>query len=129
MIDRVILIVMDSVGVGELPDASLYGDTGSNTLGNIATSIKNFKLKNLQEIGLGNIHSGLGLEKAASPKGCYGKSEELSPGKDTTTGHWEMAGITLEQAFPTFPKGFPQEVIDEFEKTLLAMRLLQEQRL
>lgn len=118
MINRVILVVMDSVGIGELPDANVYGDTGSNTLGNIAAQVKDFSLENLEALGIGNIDGASGLKAAAAPKGCYGKALELSPGKDTTTGHWEMSGIKLEQAFPTFPQGFPQELINEFEKAI-----------
>jgi phosphopentomutase len=118
MIDRVILLVMDSVGVGELPDANLYGDTGSNTLGNIAGKIKDFRLKNLESLGLGNIDPSIGLKSSEQPRGCYGKAAEVSPGKDTTTGHWEMAGVTLDIAFPTFPKGFPQNLVETFEKEI-----------
>lgn len=118
MIDRVILIVMDSVGVGELPDANLYGDSGSNTIGNIAREVKNFKLNNLQALGIGNIDINLGLEKAESPMGSYGRAKEISPGKDTTTGHWEIAGVTLEQPFPTFPEGFSLELIEAFERAI-----------
>jgi phosphopentomutase len=118
MIDRVILIVMDSVGAGEMPDAKLYGDEGSNTLGNIARSVKDFRLKNLEALGLGNIDTRLGLPESLNPQGCFGKASELSPGKDTTTGHWEIAGVTLEQAFPTFPQGFPKELVEAFEKAV-----------
>jgi len=118
MINRAILIVMDSVGIGALPDAGAYGDEGSNTLGNIAASVKGFKLENLEALGLGNIDGATGYSRTASPKGSYGKAGELSPGKDTTTGHWEIAGITLEQAFPTFPEGFPQELVEAFEKAV-----------
>jgi len=118
MVERVILIVMDSVGVGELPDAYLYGDSGSNTLGNIARSIKDFKLENLEMLGLGNIDSKIGLKSIEKPKGSYGRAKEISLGKDTTTGHWEIAGINLEQPFPTFPNGFPEELIEAFEKVI-----------
>ncbi|MDD4503835.1 MAG: phosphopentomutase [Clostridiaceae bacterium] len=118
MIDRVILIVMDSVGVGELPDANWYGDSGSNTMGNIVSKIKNFKLKNLEALGIGNIDMSIGLKKAESPIGSYGRAKEISPGKDTTTGHWEIAGVTLEQPFPTFPNGFPNELVEAFEKAI-----------
>lgn len=118
MIDRVILIVMDSVGVGELPDADHYGDSGSNTIGNIARSIKGFELKNLEALGLGNIDPGIGLKAAHMPAGCYGRAKELSPGKDTTTGHWEIAGVTLDKPFPTFPEAFPKELIEDFEKAI-----------
>ena len=118
MIDRVILIVMDSVGVGELPDAGLYGDSGSNTVGNIAEKVKGFKLENLEALGMGNIDPGIGLKMAEQPKGSYGKAKEISPGKDTTTGHWEISGVTLEQAFPTFPEGFPKELVETFERLI-----------
>ncbi len=118
MIERVILIVMDSVGIGELPDAGRYGDAGSNTLGNIAASVKDFGLKNLEAIGLGNIDGTPGIESTDHPNGSYGRARELSPGKDTTTGHWEIAGITLEQAFPTFPKGFPKNIVEAFEEAI-----------
>ncbi|HYE83837.1 MAG TPA: phosphopentomutase [Clostridia bacterium] len=118
MVNRVILIVMDSVGVGELPDAGTYGDSGSNTLGNIAGSIKDFRLENLEALGLGNIDGHTGLKSTEDPMGSYGRAGEISPGKDTTTGHWEIAGITLEQAFPTFPEGFPQELVDAFENAI-----------
>lgn len=118
MTERVILIVMDSVGVGELPDANLYGDNGSNTLGNIARKTKDFKLENLEALGLGNIDPSLGLKRSEQPRGCYGKAMEISPGKDTTTGHWEIAGVTLDMAFPTFPEGFPPAIVEAFEKVI-----------
>lgn len=115
---RVIIVVMDSVGMGELPDADIYGDRGSNTLGNIADSIGGFTLPNLEKLGLGNIDGMKGFEKSASPLGSYGRMTEKSPGKDTTTGHWEMAGIVLEKPFPVFPHGFPEEVIRRFETAI-----------
>lgn len=115
---RAIVIVLDSVGMGELPDAANYGDVGSNTLGNIAKSIENFSLPNLQEIGLGHIDGIIGFQKVKEPKGSFGKMQELSPGKDTTTGHWELMGIKLQQPFPTYPKGFPENVINAFEKAI-----------
>jgi phosphopentomutase len=118
MADRVVLIVLDSVGIGELPDAGRYGDEGSNTLGNISKSIGGLKLPNMEKIGLGNIDGTVGIEKASNPTGCFGKSLEKSEGKDTTTGHWEIAGIILDKAFPTYPEGFPREVIEEFEKKI-----------
>jgi phosphopentomutase len=117
MINRVILVVMDSVGVGELPDAGLYGDIGSNTIGNIHKLMPNLHLDNLTALGLGNI-DGLQIAKSERPLGAYGKALELSPGKDTTTGHWEMAGIILKQAFPTYLNAFPKDVIDQFEKAV-----------
>jgi phosphopentomutase len=117
MINRVILVVMDSVGVGELPDADIYGDQGSNTIGNIIKKMPNLNLENLTSIGLGNI-DGLQIPKIENPIGAYGKALELSPGKDTTTGHWEMAGIKLEKAFPTYPNAFPKSIIEQFEKAI-----------
>jgi len=96
---RVILVVLDSVGAGELPDAALYKDEGSNTIGNIKKVIPELRLPNLEKIGLGNIDAPLGFEKEMAPIGAFGKSAEVSPGKDTTTGHWEMAGIQLDMAF------------------------------
>jgi phosphopentomutase len=114
---RVIWIVLDSVGIGELPDASDYGDVGRDTLGHIARS-RPLKLPNLVRLGLGNIKPLAHLEPPVSPAGCFGKGATHSPGKDTTTGHWEMAGIWLPQAFPVYPHGFPLELIAEFEKQI-----------
>src|ERR1700676_3890079 len=115
--DRVIWIVLDSVGIGELPDAADYGDVGRTTLGHIAES-RPLKLPNLVRLGLANIAPLAHLAAAASPIGAYGKGATHSPGKDTTTGHWEMAGVWLDQAFPTYPHGFPREIIDAFEKQI-----------
>ena len=115
MSKRVILVVLDSVGAGELPDAALYKDEGSNTIGNIKKKIPTLSLPNLQLMGLGNIDAPLGFEKVESPIGSFGKAAEVSPGKDTTTGHWEMAGVQLEMAFPTYPEGFPEDIIKEYE--------------
>jgi phosphopentomutase len=114
---RVIWIVLDSVGIGELPDAAEYGDVGRNTLGHIAES-RPLKLPNLVELGLANIAPLQNLAPTATPLGAYGKGAIHSPGKDTTTGHWEMAGIWLAQAFPVYKQGFPQEVMEEFEKRI-----------
>jgi phosphopentomutase len=118
MFDRVVLIILDSCGCGELPDADKYGDVGSNTLGNMAKAVGGLKLPNLENFGLGNIIPIEGVGPQANPKANYGKMAELSNGKDTTTGHWEIAGIILEDAFPTFPKGFPPELIAEFEERI-----------
>jgi phosphopentomutase len=115
--ERVFWIVLDSVGIGELPDAADYGDVGRTTLGHIAES-RPLKLPNLIRLGLANIAPLAHLPAAASPIAAYGKGVTHSPGKDTTTGHWEMAGIWLDQAFPTYPHGFPREVIAEFEKQI-----------
>jgi phosphopentomutase len=112
---RVIWIVLDSVGIGELPDASAYGDVGRNTLAHVAES-RPLKLPTLVELGLADIAPLKDLTPTAEALGAYGKGTTHSPGKDTTTGHWEMAGIWLEQAFPVYKNGFPPEIIEEFEK-------------
>lgn len=111
---RVIWIVLDSVGIGEMPDADAFGDVGSDTLGNIAKK-HHLNLPNLVRLGLANIKPLAGLSPAEHPAGAYGRCALASPGKDTTTGHWEMAGIILEQPFPVYPYGFPSELISEFE--------------
>jgi phosphopentomutase len=111
---RVILIVLDSVGIGAMPDAAEFGDEGSDTLGNIAKR-RNLKVPNLCALGLANIKPLSGLTPAKNPAGAYGKCTLASPGKDTTTGHWEMAGILLEEPFPLYPRGFPPAVIKLFE--------------
>ena len=113
--ERVIWIVLDSVGIGEMPDAAKYGDVGSDTLGNIARQ-RPLHLPNLCRLGVGNIKPLTGLPPAAEPSGAFGKCALASPGKDTTTGHWEMVGIHLEKPFPLFPQGFPPEVMEEFAK-------------
>src|SRR5687768_13738707 len=110
---RICLMVLDSAGIGEMPDAAEWGDAGADTLGNILKS-RHVDLPNLGSLGLGNIRPLSGLPASADPKGSYGKCALLSNGKDTTTGHWEMAGIVLEKAFPTYPNGFPAEIIQEF---------------
>ena len=114
---RVIWIVLDSVGIGELPDAAEYGDVGRTTLGHIAES-RPLKLPNLVELGLANIAPLKDLTPTATPLGAYGKGATHSPGKDTTTGHWEMAGVWLAQAFPVYKNGFPREVVEEFERRI-----------
>jgi len=114
---RVILMVLDSVGIGEMPDAAAYGDVGSDTLGNIARA-RPLHLPNLCRLGLANIKPLSGLAADPSPIGSFGKCALASPGKDTTTGHWEMAGIHLEKPFPLFPHGFPREVMKEFERRI-----------
>ncbi len=112
-----IWIVLDSVGIGELPDAAAYGDVGRDTLGHIARS-RPLSLSNLVRLGLANIRPLANLTPAANPAGSYGKSATVSPGKDTTTGHWEMAGIWLDQAFPVYPHGFPKSLIEDFERQI-----------
>jgi phosphopentomutase len=114
---RVIWIVLDSVGIGEMPDAAKYGDVGSDTLGNIARQ-RPLHLPNFCGLGLANIKPLTGLAPAAEPAGAYGKCSLASPGKDTTTGHWEMVGIHLEKPFPLFPRGFPPVVMNEFERRI-----------
>lgn len=111
---RVIWIVLDSVGIGEMPDAADYGDAGSNTLGNLAR-VRTLKLPNLARLGLGNIKPLEGIPVSEAPGAAFGKCALASPGKDTTTGHWEMAGIHLAKPFPVFPHGFPAEIIGPFE--------------
>ena len=111
---RVIWVVLDSVGIGEMPDASSYGDAGSNTLGNIARQ-RPLTLPNFRRLGLANIAPLTGLEPDLAPIGAYGKCTLASPGKDTTTGHWEMVGIHLEKPLPLFPNGFPSEILKVFE--------------
>jgi phosphopentomutase len=112
---RVIWIVLDSVGIGEMPDAAQYGDAGSDTLGNIAR-LRGLKLPNLARLGLGNIKPLMGIAPSGAPTGAFGRCTLASPGKDTTTGHWEMVGIHLEKPFPLYPRGFPAEVMSEFER-------------
>jgi len=114
---RVIWVVLDSVGIGELPDAAEYGDVGRTTLGHIAES-RPLRIPTLVKLGLANIAPLAHLPVAGAPLGAYGKGATHSPGKDTTTGHWEMAGIWLDQAFPTYQHGFPREIMDEFEKQI-----------
>ena len=117
-INRVILIVLDSVGIGELPDAADYNDTGSNTLGNIARLHPGFSIPNLVEMGLGNIDPDNQIPRNSNPTASYGKANEQSAGKDTTTGHWEISGLILDKPFPTFPNGFPADFMTEFEKRI-----------
>jgi phosphopentomutase len=115
--DRVVWIVLDSVGIGELPDAASYGDVGRDTLGHIARS-RRLNLPNLVRLGLANIKPLANLAPLPNLAGSYGKGATVSPGKDTTTGHWEMAGIWLDQAFPVYPHGFPKSLIEEFERQI-----------
>jgi len=115
--ERIFWIVLDSVGIGELPDAADYDDVGRNTLGHIAES-RPLDIPNLVRLGLANIAPLKHQTPAAAPIGAYGKGATRSPGKDTTTGHWEMAGVWLEQAFPVYKNGFPKELIEEFERQI-----------
>jgi phosphopentomutase len=111
--NRITLIVLDGAGIGAMPDAPAWGDAGSDTFGHICES-RDVRMPNLQSLGLGNIRSLKGVAKIEKPRGSYGKCALASNGKDTTTGHWEMAGIILEKAFPTYPNGFPQSILDQF---------------
>ena len=115
--ERILWIVLDSVGIGALPDAADYDDVGRDTLGHIAKS-RPLALPNLLRLGLANIAPLAHLLPPAVPEGCYGKGATHSPGKDTTTGHWEMAGIWLPQAFPVYKQGFPKELIEQFERAI-----------
>lgn len=118
MSKRVIWIILDSVGIGALPDAKDFGDEGANTLGNIAKVQGGINIPNLVSLGIGNIEGAVNLEKSGYPLGVYCKANEISCGKDTTTGHWEMAGVWSKTPFPTYKNGFPEEIIDSFiEKT------------
>jgi len=113
-IQRVILIVLDSVGIGELPDAGSYGDEGSDTLGNICRHLQ-VRVPALERLGLGAIVPLSGIAAPSAPAAAYGRMAERSPGKDSVTGHWELAGIVLDRPFPTFPHGFPPDLIAAFE--------------
>ena len=115
-LDRVILIVLDSVGCGAAPDATRYGDQGADTLGNLSRRVGGLALPNLQALGLGHLTPIQGVPATDKPLGAFGRLREASVGKDTTTGHWELAGLSLDHAFPTFPDGFPDEMISRFRK-------------
>ncbi len=115
--NRVVLVVLDSVGIGPMPDASDYGDAGRDTLGHIAERYS-LRVPNLLRLGLANIRPFVGLNPVSQPQGAFGKAALCSPGKDTTAGHWEMAGIILDRAFPTYPQGFPRDIMDEFETAI-----------
>ncbi|MBQ7264574.1 MAG: phosphopentomutase [Firmicutes bacterium] len=112
---RAIVIVLDAVGIGALPDAAKYGDEGSNTIIHTKQALPELMLKNMCKLGLGNIEGEKAFEEEEEPKGIYGKLKEVSAGKDTTTGHWEMAGLVLEKPFPTYPEGFPPEITEKFK--------------
>lgn len=117
-IHRVILVVLDSVGIGSLPDAYQYGDEGSHTLGHIYQKAKHLNIPNLLSLGLGHIENSLLPKSEKTPLGSFGRAMEQSAGKDTTTGHWEIAGSILKEAFPTFPEGFPTNFIEAFEEKI-----------
>ena len=111
---RVIWIILDSVGMGEMPDAEEFGDVGANTIAHVWEYNNGLKIPNLLKMGYGNIVGMKALPRVTEPEGAYGRALELSRGKDTTVGHWEMTGIISKQAFPTYPNGFPKKIIDEF---------------
>ncbi|MBI6873026.1 phosphopentomutase [Clostridium aciditolerans] len=118
MIKRTILIVLDSVGIGEMPDSAKYGDVGSDTLGNVSKAVGGLKLPNMEKLGLGNIDGVKNITKCENPMGSFGKCAELSIGKDTVTGHWEIAGVVLEEPLNTYPEGFSEDIIKEFESKI-----------
>jgi len=113
-IDRAVLIVLDSCGVGAAPDAARYGDAGANTLGNLSRRLGGLQLPNLAALGLGHLTEVVGVPRPAVPRGAFGRLRERSAGKDTTTGHWELCGLQIDQAFPTFPTGFPAAMLERF---------------
>jgi len=113
---RAILIVLDGLGVGGAPDAAAYGDVGSDTLANMAREVGGLNVPNLQGLGLGNLHSIAGVQPVESPGAAFGKLQEVSAGKDSTTGHWELMGLEIPTPFPTYPAGFPTSVLDEFTR-------------
>jgi phosphopentomutase len=117
-IKRVILTVLDACGIGELPDADKYGDVGSNTLVNTAKAVGGLNLPHLEKLGLGNIDSIPGVTPQEKTLGNFGKMAETSAGKDSTTGHWEIAGLILDRPFPVYPLGFPEKIIETFQKAI-----------
>ncbi|SDL98721.1 phosphopentomutase [Halarsenatibacter silvermanii] len=117
-IDRTIIIVLDSVGIGALPDADQYGDAGADTLGNLARAVGGLDLPGLSQLGLGRVKPVPYLDDNISARGVFGRMAEASVGKDTTTGHWELAGLISERPFPTYPDGFPEEVIKLFKEAI-----------
>jgi phosphopentomutase len=118
LIERIIIVVLDGVGAGELPDAAAYGDTGSNTLAHTAEAVGGLHMPHMERLGLGCVTPIRGVPPAESPGGAFGRMREASPGKDTITGHWEMAGVVLERAFPTYPHGFPADIMARFEAAI-----------
>ena len=113
---RALILVLDGVGCGEAPDTAAYGDEGSDTIGNIARAVGGLHLPTLQRLGLGNLASIAGVAETSEPVGAWGRMIPRSAGKDSTTGHWEIAGLRLDRPFPTYPNGFPAEVIDAFSR-------------
>jgi phosphopentomutase len=118
MANRVILIVLDGVGIGAMPDAADYGDEGAHTLAHVAEAAGGLRVPNLEALGLGHLGALAGVRRTAQPDGCFGKMAALSNGKDSTIGHWEMTGVVLEKPFPTYPNGFPPDIISAFQKAI-----------
>jgi len=116
LVNRIVLLILDSVGIGALPDAKNFNSEGANTLGNLFEVHPDINLNHFLELGLGNIEGIDYLPEKKDPQAAYGRAMEYSNGKDTTTGHWEIAGIHLDEPFKTYPNGFPKEIMDEFEK-------------
>src|SRR5437588_6304916 len=117
-VERILLIVCDSFGVGEAPDAAAYGDAGADTLGHVASAVGGLRAPALASLGLGNLTAVEGVAPGGAPGTAHGRLTERSAGKDTTTGHWELAGVVLERPFPTYPHGFPPDVIEPFEAAI-----------
>ncbi len=117
-INRALLIVLDSVGCGDAPDAEQYLDSGSNTIANTSKAVNGLNIPNLGSLGLGNLTDIMGVPPVSETLGAYGRLTEVSAGKDTTTGHWELAGIIVQKPFPTYPGGFPSEIVNEFESRI-----------
>jgi phosphopentomutase len=117
-VPRVLLVVCDSWGVGDAPDADSYADTGSDTLGNTARAVGGIRAPNLEALGLGHLTSIDGVTPRADAGAAYGRATERSAGKDTTTGHWEMMGIRLDRPFPLYPNGFPPEIVEQFQEAI-----------
>ncbi|MGM0369780.1 MAG: phosphopentomutase, partial [Bacillota bacterium] len=117
-INRVNVIVLDSVGIGYLPDAEKFGDVGAATLPHIAEEVNGLDLPNLEKLGLGNIVDVKGIARVEEPQASFGRMKEQSNGKDTTTGHWELGGLISEDPFPTFPDGFPTEIMEQFHEAI-----------
>ena len=115
---HLVLIVLDSVGIGALPDAPDYGDDGANTLGNLARVVGGLRLPHLQQLGLGNLTEIVGVPPKLDTLGAYGRLAEVSAGKDTTIGHWELAGLISLRPLPTYPQGFPAKLIAEYERRI-----------
>jgi phosphopentomutase len=118
MANRVLLIVLDGVGVGAMPDAAAYGDEGAHTLAHVAEAAGGLRVPNLEALGLGHLGALAGVRRTAQPDGCFGRMAALSNGKDSTIGHWEMTGVVLEKPFPTYPNGFPPDVIGAFQQAI-----------